>query len=294
MWSATSTWAGRPAAGAAAQDRVRRRAQRNRHPARTHFPRRLCGPRPGLARGHRADPVDHRRARLLVGDGAEGQPRGGAVAVPGRPQFLAHVVAGFSAARPCFPTASRPTPERGGDPGRPASRRPPVERAALPADHRAFLQGLELVADRGDYLCVHAGVRPGMPLDQQGPKRTLLWIRDDFLRSEKRLSKVIVHGHTPSEEASCRAPPHRPGHRRLRHRRADRDQAEGRRADPDPGQARGLEGFSWRARIGAKSRLAAYLSAAICSGRCERSYTSTARARIWAKLSLPMKASILP
>ena len=71
---------------------------------------------------------------------------------------------------------------------------------ALPDDHRAFLQGLELVADRGDYLCVHAGVRPGVPLDQQG-EEDLLWIRDDFLRSEKRLSKVIVHGHTPSEEA---------------------------------------------------------------------------------------------
>jgi serine/threonine protein phosphatase 1 len=72
--------------------------------------------------------------------------------------------------------------------------------AALPADHRAFLEDLELMADRGDYLCAHAGVRPGVPLDQQ-TEQDLLWIRDDFLRSEKRLEKVIVHGHTPAEEA---------------------------------------------------------------------------------------------
>jgi serine/threonine protein phosphatase 1 len=72
--------------------------------------------------------------------------------------------------------------------------------AALPADHRAFLEGLELMADRGDYFCTHAGVRPGIPLDQQ-TEQDLLWIRDDFLRSERRLAKVIVHGHTPSEEA---------------------------------------------------------------------------------------------
>ncbi|MDB5459103.1 MAG: diadenosine tetraphosphatase, partial [Caulobacteraceae bacterium] len=72
--------------------------------------------------------------------------------------------------------------------------------AALPAAHRAFLQRLELWAERGDYLCAHAGVRPGVPLAEQS-EQDLLWIRDDFLRSERRLDKVIVHGHTPTEEA---------------------------------------------------------------------------------------------
>jgi serine/threonine protein phosphatase 1 len=79
---------------------------------------------------------------------------------------------------------------------------------ALPADHRALLRSLELTAERGDYLCVHAGVRPGVPLEAQ-TEQDLLWIRDDFLKSEKRLSKVIVHGHTPSEEAYVG--PHRIG-----------------------------------------------------------------------------------
>jgi serine/threonine protein phosphatase 1 len=72
--------------------------------------------------------------------------------------------------------------------------------AAMPIAHRTFLERLELWAERGDYLCVHAGVRPGAPLTDQS-EQDLLWIREDFLRSERRLAKVIVHGHTPAEEA---------------------------------------------------------------------------------------------
>ena len=71
---------------------------------------------------------------------------------------------------------------------------------ALPADHRALLRSMPLAVERGDYLCAHAGVRPGLPLEAQS-EQDLLWIRDDFLRSERRLEKVIVHGHTPAEEA---------------------------------------------------------------------------------------------
>lgn len=72
--------------------------------------------------------------------------------------------------------------------------------AAVPPDHKRFLDELKLFADRGDYLCAHAGVRPGSPLNQQ-TEQDLLWIRDEFLRNERRLEKVIVHGHTPAEEA---------------------------------------------------------------------------------------------
>jgi serine/threonine protein phosphatase 1 len=72
--------------------------------------------------------------------------------------------------------------------------------AALPAEHRAFLDGLQLCAQRGDYMCVHAGVRPDQPLDEQA-EQDMLWIREDFLKSQRRLDKVIVHGHTPASEA---------------------------------------------------------------------------------------------
>jgi serine/threonine protein phosphatase 1 len=69
----------------------------------------------------------------------------------------------------------------------------------MPASHKEFLQGLPLAVERGDYMFAHAGVRPGIPLHQQ-TEQDLLWIRDDFLRSERRLDKVIVHGHTPAED----------------------------------------------------------------------------------------------
>jgi serine/threonine protein phosphatase 1 len=70
--------------------------------------------------------------------------------------------------------------------------------AALPADHRAFLESLEICCEIGDYFFVHAGVRPGVPLDQQS-QRDMLWIRQEFLDHAGRWPKVIVHGHTPTE-----------------------------------------------------------------------------------------------
>jgi serine/threonine protein phosphatase 1 len=70
--------------------------------------------------------------------------------------------------------------------------------AALPATHRAFYEGLELMITVGDYAFVHAGVRPGVPLADQA-ERDLLWIRQEFLAERGRFEKVIVHGHTPME-----------------------------------------------------------------------------------------------
>jgi len=68
-------------------------------------------------------------------------------------------------------------------------------RAALPDDHRAFLEGLVTSHDEGDYMFVHAGVRPGVPLHMQSAA-DLMWIRDDFLYSRKDFGKVVVHGHS--------------------------------------------------------------------------------------------------
>jgi serine/threonine protein phosphatase 1 len=65
----------------------------------------------------------------------------------------------------------------------------------LPLSHLEFLRGLETLVVQGDYAFVHAGVRPGVPLEAQS-ERDLLWIRDDFLRAPPSFDKVIVHGHT--------------------------------------------------------------------------------------------------
>jgi len=75
---------------------------------------------------------------------------------------------------------------------------------ALPARHRAFLADLQLRVEVGDYLFVHAGVRPGVPLDAQ-VERDLIWIRYEFLESDAAFGKVVVHGHTPADRPERKA-----------------------------------------------------------------------------------------
>lgn len=69
---------------------------------------------------------------------------------------------------------------------------------ALPKPHRQLLEGLGLSYQSGDYLFVHAGVRPRRSLEQQ-VARDLLWIRQGFLNDRGPLPWTVVHGHTPSE-----------------------------------------------------------------------------------------------
>jgi len=69
-------------------------------------------------------------------------------------------------------------------------------RRALPPEHLAFLQQLPSSFTCGDFFFVHAGVKPGVPLERQKDE-DLLWIREEFLNSEDRFGKYIVHGHTP-------------------------------------------------------------------------------------------------
>jgi serine/threonine protein phosphatase 1 len=76
-------------------------------------------------------------------------------------------------------------------------------RAALPARHLEFLRGLRLMHVEGDYLFVHAGIRPSVPLAGQ-TAQDVLWIRDDFLRSERDFGKIIVHGHSITERPDVR------------------------------------------------------------------------------------------
>lgn len=84
--------------------------------------------------------------------------------------------------------------------GRPALDLVAAFAEGLPASHRAFLAGLPLTFACGDYLFVHAGLRPGRPLAEQSPE-DLLWIRDEFLRSRAWHGHRVVHGHTPVREA---------------------------------------------------------------------------------------------
>ena len=67
------------------------------------------------------------------------------------------------------------------------------------AREREFLETLEYSISIGDYFFAHAGARPGQPLDRQ-TERDLMWIRNSFLDSEVAFEKVVVHGHTPTQE----------------------------------------------------------------------------------------------
>lgn len=71
-------------------------------------------------------------------------------------------------------------------------------RTRLPAEHLAFFQSLKPYHLAGDYLFVHAGLRPGLQLGEQS-MRDMLWIRDEFLEDTALFEQVIVHGHTPMD-----------------------------------------------------------------------------------------------
>ena len=73
----------------------------------------------------------------------------------------------------------------------------------LPTEHLDFLESLELSFCCGDFLFVHAGVRPGVPIHEQ-TEDDLLWIRDDFLTWEQPFERFVVHGHSPVSEPDLR------------------------------------------------------------------------------------------
>lgn len=74
-------------------------------------------------------------------------------------------------------------------------------RAAVPQAHLDFLRGLDMTYETDDLFFAHAGIRPGVALDQQDPE-DLLWIRKEFHKDTRDHGKLIVHGHTPVERAT--------------------------------------------------------------------------------------------
>ena len=65
----------------------------------------------------------------------------------------------------------------------------------LPDRHLQFLHALRRWHVEGDYLFVHAGIRPGIALDEQRDE-DILWIREEFLLDNGDHGKIVVHGHT--------------------------------------------------------------------------------------------------
>ena len=75
---------------------------------------------------------------------------------------------------------------------------------AIPGDHVRFIGSFADTLRLGDYLFVHAGIRPGLDLSLQN-QSDLRWIRSQFLDHEDDYGFVVVHGHTISDGVDERA-----------------------------------------------------------------------------------------
>ncbi len=73
-------------------------------------------------------------------------------------------------------------------------------REALPVEHLEFYRAMKHYYVAGDYLFVHAGLRPNVPLKEQRVQ-DMLWIRDDFIDDPSMFPHLIVHGHSQSDDA---------------------------------------------------------------------------------------------
>ena len=75
--------------------------------------------------------------------------------------------------------------------------------SAVPEDDLAFIRSFEDSVVMGDYLFVHAGIRPGVELAAQ-ETRDLRWIRGIFTDSRHDHGLLVVHGHTIYDEIDVR------------------------------------------------------------------------------------------
>ena len=76
-------------------------------------------------------------------------------------------------------------------------------RQFVPAADREFIAGFEEFIVAGDYVFVHAGIQPGVDLEDQS-REDLLWIRERFLEFDGEHPRHVVHGHTIFEEPDVR------------------------------------------------------------------------------------------
>jgi serine/threonine protein phosphatase 1 len=79
-----------------------------------------------------------------------------------------------------------------------------LARRKVPSAHLEFLAAFEKWIDVGDYLFVHAGLRPGVAVEDQ-KSSDLCWIREDFLDHRDSFGKMVIHGHSITEDIDERS-----------------------------------------------------------------------------------------
>ncbi len=82
---------------------------------------------------------------------------------------------------------------------------PRVGPPKVPPLHMAFFEGLGHLHEAGGFIFVHAGLRPGVPMDEQIEK-DMLWMREDFFNSDADFGKPVIFGHTPMPEILDKLP----------------------------------------------------------------------------------------
>jgi serine/threonine protein phosphatase 1 len=70
------------------------------------------------------------------------------------------------------------------------------EKLVLPPDHDRFFRDLKLFYETPEYIFVHAGLRPGVPLTEQD-EEDLIWIRGEFIAATEDFGGKVIFGHTP-------------------------------------------------------------------------------------------------
>ena len=73
----------------------------------------------------------------------------------------------------------------------------------VPWEHREFLRKFELTITIGDYLFVHAGIRPKRAIEDQDA-HDCRWIREPFLSHQGNFGFTVVHGHTVTDDPVIR------------------------------------------------------------------------------------------
>lgn len=68
----------------------------------------------------------------------------------------------------------------------------------VPEAHRDFITGLPSYIELGEYLFVHAGIRPGIAMEYQS-EQDMHWIRGEFLKSKVEHPFMVIHGHSITE-----------------------------------------------------------------------------------------------
>lgn len=78
----------------------------------------------------------------------------------------------------------------------------------MPESHKGFLKNLELYHVVDDFLFVHAGIRPNVPLQKQ-TKQDLTFTREPFMSHEGMHPYYVVHGHSATRDQKIDIRPNR-------------------------------------------------------------------------------------